>query len=117
MSFMDILTGKKETKKGFRWAYAGDLADGEITTCGAKTKCRLCGIHMKKGDKRFTTYEFHANVYRNVQKHFHISCAQLLILTEANRLLYQHDLLAMIFDVDFPVPREVRELFERKIHE
>jgi len=117
MSFLDILTGREKTKKGFKWSYAGDLADGQITTCGAKTKCKLCGNHMKKGDKRFTTEEFHANVYRNVQKHYHIRCAQWLILVEANRLLHQHDLLAMIFDADFPVPNEVRELFERKINE
>ena len=66
---------------------------------------------------RFTTMEFHANVYRNVQKHFHVRCAQFIIIVEANRLLQQHDMLAAIFGVDFPVPREVREVFERKIHE
>lgn len=117
MSFLDILSGRKETKQGFRWAYAGDLADGKVTKTGAKTKCRLCGNHMKKGDLRFTTQEFHSGAFRNVDKHYHIRCAQFLIIVEANRLLHQHDILAVIFDAAFPVPNEVRELFERKIHE
>ena len=117
MSLFDILSGRKETKRGFQWSYAGDLADGEVTKCGAKTQCRLCGKYMRKGDLRFTTTEFHSGAIRNVEKHWHIRCAQFLIIVEANRLLQQHDRLAAIFETDFPVPREVRELFERKIHE
>ncbi len=117
MSFLDILAGIVETYHGFRWSYAGDLADGVIEPTLRKTQCKLCGDYIPKGSYRFVAQEFNAKIFRNVKKYYHVRCAQILILFEANRLNKQFDRLTIIAGTDIKITKSVRQLLERKLNE
>jgi len=112
-SIRDILLGRFQTRRGFKWSYAGELADMEFEISKSnRAACKLCGEKIPKGIIRAKVTELNTRLMVVGKHYYHPKCSQFLILAEMQMLQNKYDEAGAVMGApDLSVPEEIVDAF------
>ena len=118
-SIRDILLARFQTRRGFKWSYAGELSDATFQEDpSGRASCKLCGHKIPKGVYRAAVTELNTRLMVVGTHYYHPKCFQFLVLAEQQMLQNKYNEAgALLGAPNDEVPSEIIDAFMELLDE